>query len=106
MKKIAELTKELLNGMDEMTELFYQNKVQEGFLILNVFIEKLEKLLAEISSYQIENNRKVVDEEKLLGSVGEAFQAMQEQDSVLLADLFNYDIKEQLEQVLGNCQCN
>ncbi|SET23332.1 hypothetical protein [[Clostridium] polysaccharolyticum] len=106
MKKIAEGAKELLNEIDEMTELFYQNKVQEGFLALNVFIEKLEKLLAEISSYQIESNRKVVDEEKLLSSVKEAFKAMQEQDSVLLADLFSYDIKEQLEQVLDSCECN
>lgn len=106
MKKIEELSKDLLNGIDGMTELFYQNKMQEGFAALNIFIGKMENLLAEIANYQKENNQKIVAEEKLLGTVGEAFQAMQEQDSILLADLFQYDLKEQLEQILETCKCN
>ena len=43
MRKIEELIKELLSGVEKMTELLYQNKVQEGFFVLSAFIEKLEK---------------------------------------------------------------
>ena len=100
MKNIRELAKELINQIDEMTELLYQNKEKEGYELLNGFIVNMEKLIGEISSYQAQEQKKVVDEEKLLGTVGEAFSAMQENDIVLLADIFSYDIKEQLEQIL------
>lgn len=100
MKKIREMTSELLSHIDEMTDLLYQNNEKKGYEMLNVFIIKMEALIGEIRSYQTANNVKVVDEEKLLGSVGEAFKAMQEKDIVLLADIFSYDVKEQLEELL------
>lgn len=100
MKKIKELTQELINHIDEMTDCLYQNNEQKGYAMLNDFIIKMETLIGEIRNYQNESNSRIVDEEKLLSTVGEAFGAMQEKDIVLLADIFNYDIKEQLEMLL------
>lgn len=100
MEKMKELATELLNHIDEMTDQLYQNNEREGYEMLSSFIVKMESLIKEISVYQSENNEKILDEEKLLNSVGEAFKAMQEKDIVLLADIFSYDIKEQLEQIL------
>ena len=106
MKKIVEMTKELLNYIEEMTDCLYQNKEKEGYVLLNTVIVKMEQVLGEIISYQKVNSLRIVDEEKLLGAVEEAFKAMQEKDSVLIADIFSYDIKEHLELMIETNRMN
>lgn len=96
---IRELARKLLVEIDDLTELLYQSKEKEGYVILEQVVMDLQNLITGIVSYQQENNLKIVDENQLLESVGQAFQAMQEKDHVLLADIFSYDIKEQLEQL-------
>lgn len=101
MKTIEELAKQILKNIDGMTELLYQEKVTEGYTLLNNVISQMDQLIRQIVFYQNETDKIIVDEKKLLGSVEEAFQAMEGKDTVLLADIFSYDIKEQLEQILN-----
>lgn len=101
MNNIKELANQILESIDKMTELLYQEKVTEGYALLNGVIGQMDQLIKQIVTYQNEKNERIVDETKLLGSVEEAFKAMEAKDIVLLADIFNYDIKEQLEQVVN-----
>lgn len=101
MKKIEELAEQILINIDGMTDLLYQGKVTEGYSLLNNVINQMDQLIRQIVSYQNESNNRIVDETKLLGSVEEAFKAMEGKDTVLLADIFNYDIKEQLEMIVN-----
>lgn len=100
MDIIINLANQVCEKIDVMTELLYQENVTEGYSILNTVIAQMDQLINHISAYQTKTSQTIVDEQKLLGSVGEAFQAMEEKDIVLLADIFNYDIKEQLEQLI------
>lgn len=100
MKEIIELVSSILNEIDKMTEPLYQEKEEEGLAYLNKIIEKIEGLIGHIASYQSQCGSKIIDEEQLLGTIGTAFEALQEKDMVLLADIFHYDIKGQLEQIM------
>lgn len=97
MNKIVSLASQVYKDIDNMTELLYQEKVTEGYAKLNSVVTQMDQLINSIVAYQSQTNEKIIDEVKLLGSVEEAFQAMESQDIVLLADIFSYDIKEQLE---------
>ncbi len=97
MNKIVSLASQVYKDIDNMTELLYQEKVTEGYAKLNSVVTQMDQLINSIVAYQNQTNEKIIDEVKLLGSVEEAFQAMESQDIVLLADIFSYDIKEQLE---------
>lgn len=100
MDIIINLANQVCEKIDVMTELLYQENITEGYSILNTLIAQMDQLINHISVYQTKTSQTIVDEQRLLGSVGEAFQAMEEKDIVLLADIFNYDIKEQLEQLI------
>lgn len=97
---IVDLARKLLDEIDVMTELLYQNKEKEGYALLDPILGELQNLITVVASYQQENGCIIMDQEKMLASVGEAFQAMQDKDQVLFADIFCYIIKEQLEQLV------
>ncbi|SFR58867.1 hypothetical protein SAMN05661086_00359 [Anaeromicropila populeti] len=97
-----ELAKLMQEKINIMTELFYQQNTN-AYQYLNVILEGLTQLINLLVQYQAENNEKILDEQELLQSITEAFTAMQEGDNVLLADLFSYNIKEQL-QTLIDCE--
>lgn len=100
MQEMVVLANDLLDSIDRMIEPLYQEKEEEGVALLNVVIGKIETMIGYIVAYQTKNAVKLVDENKLLGTVGEAFQALQNKDIVLLADIFNYDVRKQIEQIL------
>ncbi|WP_092558978.1 hypothetical protein [Anaeromicropila populeti] len=102
MENIVELAKLMQEKINIMTELFYQQNTN-AYQYLNVILEGLTQLINLLVQYQAENNEKILDEQELLQSITEAFTAMQEGDNVLLADLFSYNIKEQL-QTLIDCE--
>lgn len=97
MNKIVHLASQIYKDIDNMTELLYQEKVNEGYAVLNTVVTQMDQLINNIVAYQNQTKQKIIDEVKLLESVEEAFRAMESQDAVLLADIFSYDIKEQLE---------
>ena len=97
MDKIVSLASQVYENIDKMTELLYQEKVNEGYASLNTVVTQMDQLIKSIVAFQSQSNQKIIDETKLLSSVEEAFKAMEAQDTVLLADIFSYDIKEQLE---------
>jgi len=101
MDMIISLGNQVREKIDRMTELLYQENVTEGYSILSSVIAQMDQLINHIAAYQAKTGQTIIDEQKLLGSVGEALQAMEEKDIVLLADIFNYDIKEQIEQLVN-----
>lgn len=98
--KIEDLARKLLDDIDTMTELLYQNREKEGYALLDPVLGELQNLITVVASFQQENGIAILDHEKMLASVGEAFQAMQGKDHVLVADIFSYIVREQLEQLV------
>lgn len=91
--------KAITTKCEEVAAMFYQNKVAEGFEILCMLIEDIQDLTKEISQQEelLEKNADVLP--GLNEALAEALKAMEQMDTVLLADIMKYDVIELLEQI-------
>lgn len=83
------MNKELLKEeLEQVTEMFYQQKSKEGY-------EKLQVLLADISLY-VSGVQDEEQQQELLETLTEALDAMEQKDTTLLADILKYELLEKL----------
>lgn len=91
-----ERIQKLIQSIEEVTELFYKQKEQEGYQNLNQIIP----LISEVMEYLItrdegdtisEQNKEIID------CLDQAMHAMEARDTILLADILQYELKEKLE---------
>lgn len=83
------MNKELLREeLEQVTELFYQQKSKEGY-------ERLQVLLADISLY-VSGVQDEEQQQELLETLTEALDAMEQRDTTLLADILKYELLEKL----------
>lgn len=81
--------KDLLEVLSKITELLYQEKVNEAYGILIQCLPVMGAYIGEIPDETLQ--REVMD------SLQEAITAMEENDYTLLADILQYDVIEKLE---------
>ena len=81
------------------TEYFYQQKADKGFENMENTIVSIGQLVDELHQYKQEHSDFVFDENKVAQSLTEALEAMQKGDTVLLADILEYDFIEYLQEV-------
>ena len=82
---------ELKNKIEETTDLFYQQKVNEAY---ESFIQLLPQISVFAESLSEEEKR-----EELLGVLAPALEALEQKDSILLADILQYELLEILEDL-------
>jgi hypothetical protein len=80
------------------TDLFYQNKIDEGYKYLDSTLVKISVAIEEVIKYQ-ENSGQDIQGEKIVGILTEAMDALEKKDTLLLADILQYELKELLEEV-------
>lgn len=79
---------EIKKEIQEVAELFYQQRNTEGY-------QRLNQLLQDLSSYIVT----ITEEEKqteFLEALKEALDAMEQKDTTLLADILQYELIEKL----------
>lgn len=93
-----EFIADIIKDIDVVADLFYQDKEKQGYHELTLLLTKLnsfiEFLIAEKDT--IEKTR----QDKLLRVMTQAMNAMEEKDIVLLSDILQYELKEQLEDII------
>jgi 16S rRNA A1518/A1519 N6-dimethyltransferase RsmA/KsgA/DIM1 with predicted DNA glycosylase/AP lyase activity len=99
MSQQKEKIEAVIKEIDEVVDLFYQQKLKTA-------LERLEHLLADIAEamdglfqYGREQTGFEFDENKLTSTLNEAMGALEEQDLVLLADILQYDFREYLQEL-------
>ncbi len=83
-----------------VTDYFYQQKQQDGYLALNGLLKKLIMLTEDMEQY-CRTEELVFNEEQWLNSFTQAMSALEEKDEILLADLLSLEIAKQLEDVFA-----
>lgn len=83
----------------ETTELFYQQKVQEGYTKMQDTIAGIMQVVDVLHDYKCAHEEFSLDEARIAGSLTEAMNAMEAGDTVLLADILEYDFIEYLEEL-------
>lgn len=86
--------------MKQTTYLFYQQKNKEGFQKLDYTLNALLQVVNEIINFQSGNNEKLVEEQILNVVLTEAMKAIEQKDTILLADILTYEIDDMLEECL------
>ena len=87
--------------IQQTTELFYQQKEKAGFQKMNETVAAITQMVDILHQYKEENASFVYDETQVLKSLTEALGAMEAGDTVLLADILEYDFVEYLQEAVA-----
>jgi hypothetical protein len=89
---------EAIQLIDTNTELFYQNKTDEGYKHLDYTLVRVSEAIEEVIKYQDKSGQDIKGE-KIVGILTEAMKALEKKDTSLLADILQYELKEIFEDV-------
>lgn len=104
MGKQKEAVEDSIKKVEEVIELFYQQKLQEA---LNKFETVLEEMMTSIDAlftYKAEHEEFKLDEAKITNILKEAMGALENGDMVLLADMLQYDYLEYMQELVNNME--
>lgn len=96
MEKLKEIIKDVINEIEITTNLFYQQKNQEGFTKLEGIIYLLNNITNRVNELQLEGNHVNIDIMKMNQILTDAMNALENLDTILLSDILNYELKEML----------
>lgn len=89
---------DVIETIDVNTDLFYQNKIDEGYKNLDNTLGKISGIINDVIMYQ-EESGKDTQGEKIISILTEAMKALENKDALLLADILQYDLKELFEEI-------
>jgi|GEM_PF-3109359 len=98
MNLLKELITRTQCDIDQVTEMFYQGKNQIGFEKLINIIDEITNIIVLLEKSQVDLTS--VNTHLLQSNLKDATDAMISNDTVLLADILRYDIKDYLNKVL------
>ena len=82
------------NGLIKATDLLYQENITYAYQVLVVVLPQLELVISEIEDDNVRN--------ELRDRLEDALKAMEEEDYILLADIFQYEINQRLLEFVSN----
>lgn len=85
--------------LDKVAGYFYQQKPVEGYQGVELILKDIEDCFTKVVQYKAEIGNLEFDEMKFVKTLGECVSAMEEKDTVLLADILSYDLRDSLEEV-------
>lgn len=102
MENLKENVNALLQELDHITELFYQQKLQEAYDGLQEVITHMMDTVNQVFSWKQEHPDFSLDEEGLADALKETLSVMEEQDTVLIADVLKYEVMEKFQDIVDN----
>jgi KaiC/GvpD/RAD55 family RecA-like ATPase len=99
MASLKEQVSNNIAQINEVVEMFYQQKTQEAYVQLDKVLGDFSIVVDSLYAYQQENSEAGVDVTVLLDALKEALSAVQEKDAILVADVLKYELIEKLEEM-------
>ena len=96
MDSIKEIIKYVIDKIEITTNLFYQQKNQEGFTQLTGIIDSLYTIINRVNELELEGKHVNIDVINMNKILTEAMNALESKDTVLLSDILNYELAEML----------
>ncbi len=104
MDRHKEIVKKSVKEIEEVVELFYQQKLQEALNKFETAIGGMMTAIDMLFTFRAEHEDFVFDEVKITNTLKEAMEALQNGDMVLLADILQYDYLEYMQDVVENME--
>lgn len=89
-----------IKAIEDNTELFYQQKVKEGYEMLNNTLSLLTQTIDLIKESPIESDSLYIDEQLLNGVLSNAIKALEYGDTILFSDILYFDLIPLFEQYI------
>ena len=99
MKDLKKEIETVINDLDSIVEMFYQQKVQEAYSELNTALGKIMEITEVVQNYTAQNSDKEINMDIFLNALKETLSAMEERDVVLVADVLKYEVIEKLNDI-------
>lgn len=84
--------------VEETATLFYQQKSQDAYTKLLQGIDELTIIIGKLDEIPIKDSLNI-DKNKLLNTLKETMHALEDRDTVLIADILQYDLIDQLKEI-------
>ncbi len=104
MSEQKELVIKTIEDVKDTVDLFYQQKDTEAFSKFIVVLEEMTNAIDTLFAYKGEHSGFEMDEKKVCDILKDAMEALQNSDSVLLADILQYDFVEYIEEIIENME--
>lgn len=91
---------ELLQSIEHTTDLFYQQKIEDGYIQIQNTVNLLYKAINNLYLHTANGNDIGFDGDKIVRLLTDAMNAMEEKDTILLSDILQYELKEEFEKIL------
>ena len=82
---------QLIDNLIKITDYLYQENIQVAYRLLYLVLPSLDQFISQIE----QDEKKDILKEKLL----QALEAMEKKDYILLADILQYEVVEQLQNM-------
>lgn len=82
---------EIIDTISKMTDLLYQDHIEYACRILKIILLELERLMLEVADADLQI--------EFRDNLANALLAMEENDYVLMADIFQYEIAQCVERI-------
>lgn len=104
MSQQKKLVEKSVKEVEEVIELFYQQKLQEALNKFETVIGGIMIAVDALFTYKAEHEEFIFDEITLTNTLKDTMQALEDGDMVLLADILQYDYLEYIQELLDNMQ--
>lgn len=101
MENIREQIERSIHEINEVVEMFYQQKTQEAYAQLDPVLGNLLAAIDVTVAYQQEHSELEIDVNGLTEALKEALAAIEEKDAILMADILKYEVIEKLEAMMA-----
>lgn len=95
---------ETIDKLQDIVDLLYQQNDKEAFEKLDTTLVSVEDTIDIIVSYQKENQEFAIDMNKIYSTLKQAMEALEAGDKVLVADIFQYELIEYLNELSSTMQ--
>jgi len=104
MSQNKNLVEKSIKDVEEVIELFYQQKLQEALNKFETVLGSMMTAIDNLFTYKAEHEGFKLDEAKLTNTLKDAMGALEQGDMVLLADILQYDYLEYMQELSDNME--
>lgn len=101
MNELRLALQESIQSIEQTTELFYQQKIEAGYIELQNTLSILSNTINNLYIHLADGKDIGSYGDKLVYVLREAMRAMEIKDTILLSDILQYELKEVVEQILS-----
>jgi len=97
MSSLKDAIKEAIQSIDRVTDLLYKWNTSLAYEYLDETFRLLSSTIDQIFQYQVNGHDIGIEVNNIMNILNLAMKAIEEKDTILLADILNYDLKELLK---------